>query len=146
MGAAKKPVFVVVDDDRKVCLTVRDMLKASLDCEVYCAFGGKTGYMLIWLFRPDAVVLDMKMPGMDGLAVLEKMKKNIRLCNVPVVMFTGYDEPISREKAVYWYADAYVTKPCNLSELLAAIDRVVAGRQTPGASSTEAPNTSCLNG
>ena len=80
--------------------------------------------------EPDVAILDVGMPRMDGLAVLEKLKQGHRAPRVGVIMLTGNDSKQNAETSTYWYADAYLTKPCSAETLMAAIHRSLSCRAT----------------
>ena len=109
--------ILVVDDD----LQILDMLKCTLDDEGYdvdCAVDGKSALSLLTEYHPDLVLLDIKMPGLNGYQVLELIRDK---AEVPVIMLTGVLEPISVRQSVSLGADDYVRKPFRTRELLARI-------------------------
>jgi DNA-binding response OmpR family regulator len=71
--------------------------------------------------RPDCIVLDMMMPGVDGLDVLEQRAEHEELAAIPVVMLTGMDRDESVEEALDRGADDYLTKPFSPAELVARV-------------------------
>lgn len=82
---------LVIDDDP----TVRDLMKRYLNREGYhveTASGGEEGLPLARELRPDAITLDVLMPGMDGWAVLKEIKADPQLADIPVIMLTIVDD------------------------------------------------------
>jgi len=111
--------ILVVDDER----AVRESLKRALELEGYdielAADGQEALYRLETDDQPDAVVLDVLMPGVDGLEVCRRLRKGGS--RVPVLMLTARDEVENRVAGLDAGADDYVTKPFALEELLARV-------------------------
>jgi two-component system, OmpR family, response regulator MprA len=112
--------ILVVDDER----AVRESLRRALELEGYeIELAGDGGEALVALGRdepqPDAVILDVLMPGVDGLEVCRRVRATGN--RVPVLMLTARDEVESRVAGLDAGADDYVTKPFALEELLARV-------------------------
>ena len=111
--------ILVVDDER----AVRESLRRALELEGYeielAADGQEALYRLETNDQPDAVVLDVLMPGVDGLEVCRRLRKGGS--QVPVLMLTARDEVENRVAGLDAGADDYVTKPFALEELLARV-------------------------
>jgi len=113
----RKARILVVDDDSQIL----DMLKCTLEEEGYdvdVAADGKSALALLPKHKPDLVLLDIRMPDLDGYQVLEFIREN---SEVPVIMLTGVVEPISVYQSVNLGADDYVRKPFHIRELVARI-------------------------
>jgi two-component system response regulator MprA len=111
--------ILVVDDER----AVRESLRRALELEGYsvelAADGGEALYRIDGEPKPEAVILDVLMPGVDGLEVCRQLRRQgIR---VPVLMLTARDEVESRVAGLDAGADDYLTKPFALEELLARV-------------------------
>ena len=118
---------LVVDDDP----TVSDVLRRYLEqagCEVRLAADGADGLAAIAAQRPDLVVLDLMMPGIDGLEVCRRVRR--QLPDLPVVMLTALGEEADRVLGLEVGADDYVTKPFSPRELVLRIRSVL--RRTAG--------------
>ena len=114
----KRQTRILVIDDEQYLL---DMLKRTLEdggYDVDCAANGKSALALLTEHKPDLVLLDIKMPDLDGYQVLELIRGK---SEVPVIMLTGVLEPISVQQSVNLGADDYVRKPFRTRELLARI-------------------------
>jgi two-component system response regulator MprA len=119
--------ILVVDDER----AVRDSLRRALELEGYevdLAVDGPDGLDRISDGQPDAVILDVLMPGLDGLEVSRRVRKSGN--RVPVLMLTARDEVDDRVAGLDAGADDYVTKPFALDELLARV-RALLRRTAP---------------
>ena len=113
----RKARILVVDDE----LQILDMLKCTLEDEGYdvdVAADGKSALVLLPEHKPDLVLLDIRMPDLDGYEVLEFIREK---SEVPVIMLTGAVEPISVYQSINLGADDYVRKPFYTRELLARI-------------------------
>jgi two-component system, OmpR family, response regulator MprA len=111
--------ILVVDDER----AVRESLRRALELEGYeielAADGNEALYRLDSEAQPDAVVLDVLMPGMDGLEVCRTMRRSGS--RVPVLMLTARTQVEDRVEGLDAGADDYLTKPFALEELLARL-------------------------
>lgn len=109
--------MLVVDDDIKMA----DMLRRTLIYEGYRVFKASNGVEALTHardFRPDLIVLDWNMPVMDGIAVLERMRKTD---HTPVLMLTGRSDIDERVRALEQGADDYLIKPFAPEELVARV-------------------------
>ncbi|GAB7045309.1 response regulator transcription factor [Catenuloplanes indicus JCM 9534] len=120
--------MLVVDDDPIVSDVVRRYLEQD-GCEVRLAADGAAGLAAIAAARPDLVVLDLMMPGVDGLEVCRRLRREQP--DLPVVMLTALGEEADRVLGLEVGADDYVTKPFSPRELVLRIRSVL--RRTTGA-------------
>ena len=112
------PYVAIVDDEEPVRKALKRLLRASgLEAETYAS--GKDFLQASLVRRPDCVVLDLHMPGMDGLQVLHELSTS--KTPLPAVVITAYDEPASRAKCLAAGAAAYLRKPLDERLLLNAI-------------------------
>jgi len=78
-------------------------------------------------FKPDLLVLDLIMPGMDGFEVCRRIKKNPRTSHIKVLAITGYDDGENRDRIMKAGADDYLPKPIESERLLEEIKDLLAG-------------------
>jgi DNA-binding response OmpR family regulator len=126
---------LVVDDDA----TVRDVLRRYLSRdghEVLEAADGPTGLRRAQAERPDLVVLDLMLPGMDGLDVCRELR---RTSSVPVIMLTALGQESDRVLGLEFGADDYVVKPFSPRELALRVGRVLDRSRGRRASATSGP-------
>ncbi len=116
------PKILVVDDEELIRNRLRDLLELD-DYEVYLAENGIKGLEVFDPKNPDAVLLDLKMPGMDGLEVLEKIKESET--NAEVIIITGHGGVSIAVEAMRKGAFSYVQKPVEYDELEIDIKRVL---------------------
>lgn len=106
---------LVVDDDP----TIRDVLRVMLGfegCQVVDAPDGESALVMFAAIRPDVVILDVTMPGMDGVEVCRQLKATSHPARV--VMLTARDHPEDERRALDAGADAYLRKPFSPLEVL----------------------------
>lgn len=119
--------ILVVDDDPDIA----GLLKHFLEAKGRCVQTAADGPQALELFRqesPDLVILDVILPGMDGWAVLKKIREHSQ---VPVLMLTGKDAPTDKAKGLLSGADDYIAKPFDLGELEARIVAVMRRYKAP---------------
>jgi DNA-binding response OmpR family regulator len=116
---------LVVDDDADVRTLVCELL-ARAGYTVSEAPDGREALRLLSDERPDLIVLDVSMPGLDGWATLERIRE---LSSVPVVMLSALGAELEKVRALRGGADDYVTKPFGRQELLARVESVL--RRSP---------------
>jgi DNA-binding response OmpR family regulator len=126
LTAAAADHVVVVDDDEDVRALVRRKLEqASL--QVSTAADGVAGLELIRATRPALVLLDVMMPGLDGLAVLRAVRADPELRGTPAILLTARTMAADVERGFAAGADDYIVKPFSPRELLsrarAVLDR-----------------------
>ncbi len=116
--------ILIVDDEMATLLP----LKRSLESEGYIVIEACDGYEAIKKSKsemPELIILDLMMPGMDGIEVCNKLKKDALTGKIPIIMLTARDEVRDKVEGLETGADDYVTKPFNLNELKARIKSVL---------------------
>jgi len=76
-------------------------------------------------YRPDLIVCDVKMGEMDGFAMLEKLKMSEKLKNIPFIFLTAFDEAGARKRGLKLGAEAYITKPFDIDEVLKTVRKLL---------------------
>jgi type IV pilus assembly protein PilB len=117
---------LVVDDDPDLRRVVRMILERSnLGLTVMTAQDGSEALSLIRIERPDVVVLDLAMPGMDGFDVCRRLRGDALTANVPILILTANDSSQNVMRSFREGADDYVVKPFRSEELIARIRRIM---------------------
>ncbi|HEX6488584.1 MAG TPA: response regulator transcription factor [Candidatus Dormibacteraeota bacterium] len=127
------PRVLVVDDEPQIVQVVRDYLHHS-GFEVLTATDGPSALRLARTGKPDLVVLDLGLPGMDGLDVARSLRREGEL---PIIMLTARTEEADRVAGLELGADDYVAKPFSPRELVARVRAVLRrseGKSAAGAS------------
>lgn len=121
--------ILVVDDDTKIQMVIRLMLQKK-GYEVKCASSGLEAFQEIPEFKPDLIMLDVMMPGMDGYEVCRKLKSSEHTKNIPVIMLTALGMGEDFEKAIENGADWYIVKPFNSRQLLSRVSMLLDGEKS----------------
>lgn len=123
-----KPVALVVDDDEIAVFTLRKYLE-NMGAEVLEAQNGAEALEIIQDREPALIITDLKMPVMDGFALLQKLKAGVKHSHIPVIIITGsYADDIDiRKKAFEHKADDFITKPLSEPDFIPRINRFIAG-------------------
>jgi DNA-binding response OmpR family regulator len=117
MSAMAGARVLVVEDDETIRAVVRRLVQIA-GAEIIEAESGEDGLRALYAGRPDIVVLDIDLPGIDGWQVLERVRQ---LADVPVLMLSAHDDELEKVRALQAGADDYVTKPFGPQELLARL-------------------------
>jgi DNA-binding NtrC family response regulator len=120
--------ILIVDDEKDFCTVLSDSLSQDR-YRVFTALNGKMALQLAKKEKPDLMLLDIKMPGMDGVEVLRKVKKMKK--EIAVIMFTAYGTLETARKAMKLGAYDYVTKPVDLFLLKSLVKEVLGGVSKP---------------
>jgi DNA-binding response OmpR family regulator len=126
---AEGPRILLVDDDRDLVLATKVRLKAA-GFQVLTAHDGEQGLASALAHRPDAILLDVRMPGMDGLCTLARLRECDATRTTPVVMLSA--SLLDRCKALDLGAHYFLEKPYDTRALVAAIRSAMAERTTGG--------------
>ena len=94
------------------------------------AYNGKSGLELVRSERPDVIVLDLVMPGMDGNAVLRELKKDEALKSIPVIVLTAKHEQADRDSLLKLGAYEFLTKPFAATILHRQVDNVLTKKKS----------------
>src|SRR3954471_18546202 len=111
------PVIIIVDDDAafrgRLCRAFRDR-----GCEAHEAHTADEIYQLARTISPDLVLLDLKMPGLSGLDLIERIKQLDT--TITIIILTGYGSIATAMQALKLGADHYLSKPADAEQILAA--------------------------
>jgi two-component system alkaline phosphatase synthesis response regulator PhoP len=120
---AKEKIFVVDDEE-----DILELLRFNLSregCQVFCASSGEEALRLVRSEIPDLVVLDLMLPGIDGLEVTRRLKSDPNTKHLPIVMLTAKGEEADIVTGLELGADDYVTKPFSPRILVARVRAVL---------------------
>lgn len=112
--------ILVVDDEQSIRFLYREELEED-GYRVITAADGEEALRKVRKDKPDLITLDIRMPGMDGIEVLHRIREMDK--EIPVIMSTAYGE--YRNDFNVWASDAYVIKTANLGELKKTIKRLL---------------------
>ena len=118
---SEKPKILVVDDDANI----RELVLETIGQDHFDAFTAQDGLEALEVanrVKPDLVVLDLMMPGMDGWEVCSRLRKDILTSHIPIIMLTARSDIDNKIKGIEVGADDYMTKPFDPLELEARIN------------------------
>src|SRR5215211_2174302 len=138
-GMASTPHILVVEDDREISALVARYLQAN-ECRVSVADDGRAMDRVLAESRIDLIVLDLMLPGEDGLSLCRRLRA---ASAVPIVMLTAKSEEIDRIIGLEMGADDYLPKPFNPRELVARV-RAILRRTKPEAGEASVSSTESL--
>jgi len=128
---AHRTAALLIDDDARLGALVAEYL-GKHEIDVTTAGDGPRALAALRKSRPDLVLLDLMLPGMDGLEVCRKIRATAEWVGLPVIMLTAKGEDVDKVIGLEVGADDYLAKPFNPRELLARI-RAVLRRASPAA-------------
>jgi CheY-like chemotaxis protein len=101
---------LVIDDDPVDLRLVQKILEDMKDYQIAAASGGKSGWEAITTIHPDAIILDLFMPDLNGFSILENLRKEPDLRNIPVIILTGADLTPEQHQQLSDYGMHFLTK------------------------------------
>ncbi len=113
-----EPRILVVDDNEELCDTLCDIL-SSAGYESTSAYDGMSALALTHRISPDVIILDIKLPGGDGLTVLDRLRLSSHTRDIPIIFVSGYDQSWIR-------GEVFLRKPFDPDELLAHVKEILA--------------------
>ena len=114
--------FLVVDDEKGVVNELKELLEMR-DYKVYSATSGEEALSIMKKENPNIVVLDILMPGMDGIEVLRQIKKTYP--KTRVIMLTAVEDEGVKKMATSLGASGYLTKPYSFEEVISISRKVI---------------------
>ena len=123
--------LLIVDDEAHIRMLIEQTLEELEDegVEFLTAENGEIALEIIQRENPKLVFLDVMMPKMNGMEVCRRVKKELGLNNVFIVLLTAKGQELDRLKGQEVGADVYMTKPFDPAALIAAFRRILAGRR-----------------
>lgn len=117
--------ILVADDDRIVVTLVAGLLRKK-GHEVVQVFDAMQAFMFaVRAPGPDAIILDINMPGGTGIEAIKRLKSSLDTARIPVIILSGTTDPLMPEKVKALGADAFLSKPVDAAALYAALAKVL---------------------
>ncbi len=119
-----KQTILIIEDEQDI----RELLVYNLQKEGYATLtsgDGKDGLGIARLKLPDLILLDLMLPGLDGLSVCKELERSQNTANIPVIMLTAKGEEVDRVVGLELGADDYMVKPFSVRELLLRIRNII---------------------
>ena len=117
---------ILVIEDNAANMKLATLLLHNAGHTVLCAVDAETGLTLARASQPDLILMDIQLPGMDGLAATALLKQDPVTAAIPVIALTAKAMKADQEKSQVAGCDAYIAKPLRYKELYAAIDSLLA--------------------
>jgi hypothetical protein len=131
-SAVRSKTVLVIDGDKSVRQLLAAALPELVGVRLVVAADGREGIEIAREERPDLVLLDLRLPGLDGLAVLTWLRSSPRTRTIPAVVITAQSEAVARSALAMGRVE-YLRKPFDLYELAACVGRWLSqGRERPG--------------
>jgi CheY-like chemotaxis protein len=113
---------ILVADDEPNWLRVLSLYLRGRQCDVTTALDGHEAMQKIRQDRPDLIIADITMPGMDGYELCRRLRRDAATRTIPFIFLTARDHEAERVKARRIGADEYLTKPCSLDRVVQSVD------------------------
>ena len=118
----KKPKILIIEDDKNIC----DLLKINLELEgyeVFVSFNGKDGLKKIYQEKPDLVLLDLLLPGVDGWEICKQLRSDEQTKKIPIIIISVLTEDEGRKPEMG--VVGYLVKPFDISILTDEIKKAL---------------------
>ncbi|OGR48473.1 MAG: hypothetical protein A2X34_01075 [Elusimicrobia bacterium GWC2_51_8] len=116
--------ILVVDDDPNVGLLISAVLK-KYDYTVVTLYSGTEVLGFLQTKKPDLILLDLKMPDLDGYALCKRVRENPDTRDIPIIILSGVSEVDAKVSTIELGADDFITKPFDVRELRARVNRII---------------------
>ncbi len=118
---------LIVDDEPHIRMLIEQTLEDLEDegVALLMAENGEQALQIIEEERPNLVFLDVMMPKMNGMEVCQKVKKELKLSEVYIILLTAKGQEVDRQKGLDMGADRYMTKPFDPDEMLSIAEEII---------------------
>jgi CheY-like chemotaxis protein len=117
--------ILLIDDDEYICQVVQSCVEVFSNWQITTASSGQEGLAASVAIKPDAIVLDMLMPMMDGFAVLKELQANPQLADIPVVLLTARVDLTEPQKLAQLGVKGAIAKPFHPTKLASEISQIL---------------------
>lgn len=121
----KKKILIIDDEPKILSYCLRALKKLKLESEIETADDGFSGGRKISTFLPDLVILDLRLPGVDGFELCREIRGDERLKKTKILAITAYDSPETKEKIIASGANAYLGKPFDMADLIKSVESLI---------------------
>lgn len=123
--ASEGSCILIVDDDKELNNLLRTYLERKLtDHSIHQAFDGYEAGAMLYRIKPNIVILDIDLPGVNGHVICKKIKSDPDLANPFVLAVTGMDDPAEKDAILKEGADGFLSKPFDTSDVVDIINSV----------------------
>ena len=128
LASEQRETILLVEDDADNITVLKGYLTAK-GYSVCVASNGHQAISAIVTTVPDVILMDIQMPGMDGLEAIQRIRREPTLANIPIIAVTALAMKGDRDRCLAAGANAYLSKPVNLGQLVITIKRLLAERE-----------------
>jgi len=134
---------ILIIEDNQANMKLATLLLHNAGHTALCAVDAETGLTLARVDQPDLILMDIQLPGMDGLAATALLKQDPTTAAIPVIALSAMAMKADQEKSQVAGYDAYIAKPLRYQELYSAIDTLLAkaGSQVANAANPICPTS-----
>jgi two-component system cell cycle response regulator DivK len=116
---------ILVVDDHLLNLKLARAVLVNAGYEVHCAGDATTAFAQLELVRPHLIVMDLRLPGMDGFELAHKIKHDARYSDIPIIAMTASGFASDEQRARLAGCDDYISKPFEIGNLIATVARLI---------------------
>lgn len=120
--------ILMIDDETEFCSFIKENLELRGEFDVFVATNGRDGIVIAKRVRPNIILLDIRMPEMNGFEVLKRLKRDKETMMIPVIMLSALEDEESKVTAARLFDEMYITKPVKFEELESSIQEVLKRR------------------
>lgn len=120
-----KTTILMIDDEKDFGLAVKKNFESMEEYSVLLANNGQEGIRLALRHKPDVILLDIRMPEMDGMDVLKILKSDQKTLSIPVLMLTAVRDMETQREAASLYDEGYIEKPVEMQALQSRIKQAL---------------------
>jgi two-component system cell cycle response regulator DivK len=124
---------VLVVEDNPANMKLTSLLLSNAGHDVLRAVDAETALTMARADLPDLILMDIQLPGIDGLAATALLKQDSATAAIPIIALTAMAMKADQEKSQIAGCDGYIAKPLRYKQLYAAVDRLLARRETVAA-------------
>ena len=122
--------ILIVDDEPNIVLALELLMKKE-GYEVHTVADGERAVQAAKELRPDLILLDIMMPKMDGYEVCQRIRSDVLLKDVSIIMLTAKGREVEREKGMALGADHYITKPFSTRQVVMKVREILTAKSGP---------------
>jgi DNA-binding response OmpR family regulator len=120
----QRPKILIVDDEPNIVVPLQFLMEQN-GYDVKIADTGEAAIDLMARFRPDLVLLDIMLPGVNGLEVCQMLREDPGLKNTKIILVSALGRDVDIAKGMAMGADAYITKPFSNREIVSRVDELL---------------------
>ena len=117
--------ILIIDDEEDFCFFVKTNLELSGEFQVITATTWQKGMSAVHKERPNAILLDIMMPELNGMEVLKKLKEDRKTRSIPVIVLSAKGDDESRKRAVALHCEDYIVKPVEMKVLESTLKKIL---------------------